>query len=52
MTPLRREAHHDSLRDEADTAPEAGMDLLMCFQQVGAIPPHGRVLSAPTPILD
>ncbi|MGW3306019.1 hypothetical protein ACWDG9_05450 [Streptomyces sp. NPDC001073] len=47
MTPLRREAHHDSLRDEAD----AGIDRLMCFQQVGAIP-HDRVLSAPTPILD
>jgi hypothetical protein len=51
VTPLRREAHHDSLRDEADTAPDAGIDRLMCFQQVGAIP-HDPVLSAPTPILD
>ncbi|MFD4874906.1 hypothetical protein ACFWOB_16320 [Streptomyces sp. NPDC058420] len=51
MTPLRREAHRGSLRDEVDTAPDAGIDRLTCFQQVGAIP-HERVLSALTPILD
>lgn len=48
MTPLRREAHHDSLRDEADTAPEAGMDLLMCFQQVGAIPARAGLVRPDT----
>ncbi|MFJ2890624.1 hypothetical protein ACIO53_31695 [Streptomyces sp. NPDC087305] len=47
MTPLRREAHRGSLREEVDT----GIDRLMCFQQVGAIP-HEWVLSALTPILD